>query len=306
MTLEEKITFYSREDAAEFQKYLKERDCSARISVEHTFSGTPYFEGTIAAFEELISKLLAKEDDSDLAQIKTDLLSREETLAEFFSTHKVGDVLTDATPAQLLAQLESIDADSNEDIQKTATEKFVNSLMILGTLEDNELLKVVGETPEYMLTGVKDPKELRVMYAYGDLGGIAPEDLDGSGITSHIRTSSTTGYVVTTGAEIVLAQGIDDMSDVLDHLDVDDDEAGRFVDAIFFKQALIAKIHDLVSGGITTEAGLLEAFEAPAFPLGETEDVISFDLSADYLSGVINDLHKLGFLKGRDGKIKSC
>ena len=75
MTLEEKITFYSREDAAEFQKYLKERDCSARISVEHTFSGTPYFEGTIAAFEELISKLLAKEDDSDLAQIKTDLLS---------------------------------------------------------------------------------------------------------------------------------------------------------------------------------------------------------------------------------------
>ena len=280
MTLEEKITFYSREDAAEFQKYLKEKDCSARISVEHTFSGTPYFEGTIAAFEELISKLLAKEDDSDLAQIKTDLLGREETLAEFFSTHKVGDVLTDATPAQLLAQLESIDADSNEDIQKTATEKFVNSLMILGTLEDNELLKVVGETPEYMLTGVKDPKELRVMYAYGDLGGIAPEDLDGSGITSHIRTSSTTGYVVTTGAEIVLAQGIDDMSDV--------------------------KIHDLVSGGITTEAGLLEAFEAPAFPLGETEDVISFDLSADYLSGVINDLRKQGFLKGRDGKIKSC
>ena len=49
MTLEEKITFYSREDAAEFQKYLKEKDCSARISVEHTFSGTPYSEGTIAA-----------------------------------------------------------------------------------------------------------------------------------------------------------------------------------------------------------------------------------------------------------------
>lgn len=306
MTLEEKITFYSREDAAEFQKYLKEKDCSARISVEHTFSGTPYFEGTIAAFDALITKLLAKEEDSDLAQIKTDLENREKTLAEFFSAHKEGDVLADATPAQLLAQLESIDANGNDDIQKTATEKFVNSLMILGTLEDNELLKIEGETPEYTLIGVKDPKELRVMYAYTDLGGIAPEDLEGTGITSHIRTSSTTGYVVTTGAEIVLAQGIDDLGDFLDHLDVDDDEAGRFVDAIFFKQALVAKIHDLVSGGIATEAGLLEAFEAPAFPLGMTEDVISFDLSAEYLAGVVNDLRKQGFLKGRDGKIKSC
>lgn len=306
MTLEEKITFYSREDAAEFQKYLKEKDCSARISVEHTFSGTPYFEGTIAAFTELIDKITAREEDSELAEIKTDLLNREKTLAEFFSAHTVGDVLTDATPAQLLAQLESIDANGNDNMQKTATEKFVNLLMILGTLEDNELLRVEGDNAEYTLTGMKEPKEMRVTYAYTDLGGIAPEDIDGSSITSHIRTSLTTGYVVTTGAEIVLAQGIDDLGDFLDHLDVDDDEAGRFVDAIFFKQVLIAKIHELVAGGITTEAGLLEAFEAPAFPLSDTDDVISFDLSADYLAGVVGDLRKHGFLKGRDGKIKSC
>ncbi len=306
MTLEEKITFYSREDAAEFQKYLKEKDCSARISVEHLFSGTPYFEGTIAAFAALIDTITAREEDSELSEIKTDLLSREKTLTEFFTGHKVGDILTDATPSQMLAQLETIEANGNEDIQKTATEKFVNSLMILGTLEDNELLSVCGETPEYTLTGVKDPKEMRVMYAYTDLGGISPEDLDGSGITSHVRTSSTTGYVVTTGPEIVLTSGIDDLGDFLDHLDVDDDEAGRFVDAIFFKQALIAKIHELVSGGITTEEALLKAFDAPAFPLGDTEDVISFDLSADYLSGVLNDLRKQGFIKGRDGKIKTC
>ncbi|HJJ98901.1 MAG TPA: hypothetical protein O0X23_01645 [Methanocorpusculum sp.] len=144
------------------------------------------------------------------------------------------------------------------------------------------------------------------MYAYTDLGSIEPEDLEETGITSHIRTSSTTGYVITTGAEIVLAQGIDDLGDFLGHLDVDDDDADRFVDAIFFKQALVAKIHDLVSGGITTEAGLLEAFEAQAFPLSLTEDVISFDLSAEYLAGVVNDLRKQGLLEGRDGKIKNC
>lgn len=306
MTLEEKITFYSPEDAAEFQKYLKEKDCSARISVEHEFSGTPYFEGTIASFLALIDTITAREEDHELAETRADLLDREQALAEFFATRKIGDLLSDATPAQLLAQLESIEANSNDDIKKTATEKFVNSLMILGTLEDNELLTISAEAAEYTLTGIKEPRDMRVMYAYTDLGGIVPEDLDGSGITSHIRTSSTTGYVVTTGAEIVLTEGIDDLGDFLDHLDVDDDEAGRFVDAIFFKQALIAKIHELVAGGTTSEAELLAAFDAPAFPLGETDDVISFDLSADYLSGVVNDLRKQGFIKGRDGKIKSC
>ena len=76
-------------------------------------------------------------------------------LLQSISTHNVGDTLTDATPAQLLAQVESIDANGNDKMQKTATEKFVNSLMILVTLEDNELLKVEREKPEYTLTGVK-------------------------------------------------------------------------------------------------------------------------------------------------------
>lgn len=306
MTLEEKITFYSREDAVLFQKYLKEKDCSARISVEHDFSGTPYFEGTISAFLTLIDAVTAREEDAELSEIKEDLLSREKTLAEFFSSHKVGDILTDSTPSQLLAQLESINADGNDDLQKQATEKFVNSLMILGTLEDNELLQVSGETPEYTLAGTKEPSEMRVMYAYTDVSGVTEEDLKSTGITSHIRTSSTTGYVVTTGSEIILVSDMDDLNEFLDHLDVDDDEAARFIDAIFFKQALIAKIHDLVAGGITTEAALLAAFDAPAFPLAGTEDSISFDISAEYLSGVLGDLRKQGVLKGRDGKIKSC
>ncbi|MDR3101636.1 MAG: hypothetical protein LBU24_00075 [Methanocalculaceae archaeon] len=306
MTLEEKITFYSRKDATKFQKYLKEKNCSARISVEHTFSGTPYLEGTIVAFEALIDRIITREEDKELFEIKADLLNREKSITEFFAAHKVGDVLTDAAPAHLLAQLENIDANGNDNMQKTATEEFVNSLMILGTLEDNELLNGSEELPQYTLTGIKEPKEMRVMYAYADLGGILPEDLDGSGITSHIRTSSSTGYVVTTGTEIVRAQNIDDISEFLDNLDVDDDEAGRFADAIFFKQALVAKIHELAAGDITTEAGLLAALEAPAFPLGDTGDVISFDLSTDYLAGVVSDLRKQGFLKGRDGKIKSC
>jgi hypothetical protein len=305
MTLEEKIRFYSREDAAEFQKYLNEKGCSARISVEHVFSGTKYFEGTITAFEKLINRLLLKKEDNDLTQIKMDLLNRKKILAEFFSTHKIGDVLTDATPIQHLAQLESINADDNNDIRKIATEIFVNSLIILGTLEDNDLLKIEEKTSEYTLSGVKEAKELRVMYSHDDLNNVPPEDLDENGITSHIRTSSMTGYMITTGSEIVFVQDVDDLGGVLDHLGVDNDETIRFVNAVLFKQALIARVHDLVSDGITTEAGLLKAFEAPAIPFGETKNMISFDLSADYLAGVVNDLRKQGFLKGRDGKIKS-
>lgn len=304
MTLEEKITFYSREDASAFQKYLREKGCPSRISVEHNFSGTPYFEGSIASFLQLIDKINTQEEDADLDDLKKDLLVREKSLTEFFASHKVGDILSDATPSQLLAQVESIDA-MGDEIQKQATEKFVNLLMILGTLEDNNLLKNSEEKDSYTLLGTKTAKELRVMYAYTDFNGVTEEDLKNSGITTHIRTSSTTESILNTGAELLFASDLDDMADVLDQMDVDDDEAGRFIDAIFFKQVLIAKIKELVISGKQSEADLLTALDAPSFPLEETNDVISFDISPEYLSGVISDLKKQGVLSGKDGKIKT-
>ncbi len=304
MTLEEKITFYSREDASAFQKYLREKGCPSRISVEHNFSGTPYFEGSIASFLQLIDKINAREEDTDLDDLKKDLLAREKSLTEFFASHKAGDILSDATPSQLLAQVESIDA-MGDEIQKQATEKFVNLLMILGTLEDNDLLKNLEEKDSYTLLGTKVAKELSVMYPYTDFNGVTEEDLKDSGITTHIRTSSTTESILNTGAELLFASDLDDMADVLDQMDVDDDEAGRFIDAIFFKQALIAKINELVASGKQSEADLLAALDAPSFPLEETNDVISFDISPEYLSGVISDLKKQGVLSGKDGKIKT-
>jgi hypothetical protein len=304
MTLEEKITFYSREDASAFQKYLREKGCPSRISVEYNFSGTPYFEGSIASFLQLIDKINAREEDTDLDDLKKDLLVREKSLTEFFASHKAGDILSDATPSQLLAQVESIDA-MGDEIQKQATEKFVNLLMILGTLEDNNLLKNSEEKDSYTLLGTKTAKELRVMYAYTDFNGVTEEDLKNSGITTHIRTSSTTESILNTGAELLFASDLDDMADVLDQMDVDDDEAGRFIDAIFFKQVLIAKIKELVISGKQSEADLLTALDAPSFPLEETNDVISFDISPEYLSGVISDLKKQGVLSGKDGKIKT-
>ncbi len=304
MTLEEKITFYSREDAAAFQKYLREKECPSRISVEHNFSGTPYFEGSIASFLQLIDKINAKEEDADLDELKSDLLERKRALTEFFTSHKTGDILSDATPSQLLAQAESIDV-MGDEIQKQAAEKFVTALMILGTLEDNDLLENTEDKEGYTLLGTKEPDELRVMYPYTEFEGVTEDDLNDSGITTHIQTSSTTEYIVNAGAELLFASDIDDLADVLDQMDVDDDEAGRFIDAVFFKQALVAKIHDLVSQGTQSEADLLAAFDTPSFPLEGTNDVISFDLTPEYLSGVVSDLKKQSILTGKDGKIKS-
>ena len=96
-----------------------------------------------------------------------------------------------------------------------------------------------------------------------------------------------------------------EIADFLDHVDVDEDEAAKFVDAVFFKQAFVGKIHELVAEGNASEEALLEALGAPSFPLEGTKDVISFDITADYLKAVVNDLRKLGILTGKDGKIKN-
>ncbi|HJJ89800.1 MAG TPA: hypothetical protein O0Y05_02000 [Methanocorpusculum sp.] len=84
-----------------------------------------------------------------------------------------------------------------------------------------------------------------------------------------------------------------------------DDDLKQFIDAIFFKQALSAKIHERVSYGVTTKSKILNVFKESTFPLGITKDVISFDISEEYRSGVVDDLHKHDIIKGRDGRIKS-
>ena len=307
MTLEEKITFYSHEAAVDFQKFLREKECGSRIVVEHSFSGEPYFEGTISQFMNLID-LLAKKDeeenevDEDLIHMKNDLIERKETLEEFFAEHKEGDLLSDATPSQMLAQLQTIDATGDDAIKKEAADKFVSSLMVLATLEDNGLLEEEGEN--YRLKEIKAADEMTVMYAYNDFPAVTQDDLAECGIASHVRTSSTTDYVITVGTEVLFVN-TDEIADFLDHVDVDEEEAAKFVDAVFFKQAFVGKIHELVAEGNASEEALLEALGAPSFPLEGTNDVISFDITADYLKAVVNDLRKLGILTGKDGKIKN-
>lgn len=307
MTLEEKITFYSHEAAVDFQKFLREKECGSRIVVEHSFSGEPYFEGTISQFMNLID-LLAKKDeeenevDEDLLHMKNDLIERKETLEEFLEGHKEGDLLSDSTPSQMLAQLQTIDATGDDAIKKDAADKFVSSLMVLATLEDNGLLEEEGEN--YRLKEIKAADEMTVMYAYNDFPAVTQEDLAECGIASHVRTSSTTDYVITVGTEVLFVN-TDEIADFLDHVDVDEEEAAKFVDAVFFKQAFVGKIHELVAEGNASEEALLEALGAPSFPLEGTNDVISFDITADYLKAVVNDLRKLGILSGKDGKIKN-
>ena len=307
MTLEEKITFYSHEAAVDFQKFLREKECGSRIVVEHSFSGEPYFEGTISQFMDLIDLLARKdaeenETDEDLLHMKNDLVERKETLEKFFAEHKEGDLLSDATPSQMLAQLQTIDATGDDAIKKEAADKFVSSLMVLATLEDNGLLEEEGEN--YRLKEIKAADEMTVMYAYNDFPAVTQDDLAECGIASHVRTSSTTDYVITVGTEVLFVN-TDEIADFLDHVDVDEEEAAKFVDAVFFKQAFVGKIHELVAEGNASEEALLEALGAPSFPLEGTNDVISFDITADYLKAVVNDLRKLGILSGKDGKIKN-
>lgn len=309
MTLEEKISFYTREDAAEFQKFLRGKEVGSRIAVEHTFSGEPYFEGTITSFMNLIA-LLEKKDaeegeiDEELALTKEDLENRKAKLEEFFREHKEGDLIQNSTPTQMMAQVQSIDAESDEAFRKEAADKFISSLIILGALEDNDLLKETEDGNGYILTGTAKAEDLRVMYAYTDFPAITSEDLKECSISSHIRTSSLAKYVVTVGGEIIFTD-TDELAEYLDNADIDEDDSARFVDNVFFKQAFIGKIHELIKEGCTSEEKLLEALGAPAFPLEGTDDVISFDISPEYLSEVISDLKKLGIVAGKDGKFKN-
>ena len=309
MTLEEKISFYSRESAGEFQKFLRSKDCGSHITVEHTFSGEPYFEGSIAEFISLIARLEKQDEadgetDEDLAEIKKDLEDKREKLIQFFATHKEGDILQNATPMQMMAQVESIDTENDKDLRKNATEKFVSQLMILTVLEDNDLLQPTENGKDYVLTKTAEADNLRIMYAYTEFPKVSPEDLEECGLSSHIRTSSETSYCVSAGLELLFCE-TDDIIEFLDDADVDEEESGRFIDAIFFKQALLGKIHELIGNGCSSAETLGEELAKPAFPLEGSKDVISFDISPEYLSAVLADMKKMGIIAGKDNKLKN-
>ncbi|MDO5843927.1 MAG: hypothetical protein Q4Q53_02115 [Methanocorpusculum sp.] len=304
MALEEKISFFSREDANEFQKYLRENGCSSRISVDYEYSGVPYFEGTITAFINFADMLCKKEEDADIETLKQNLIERKNILDDFLKSHKAGDVITESTPSQILALAQSIDSVGSA-IEKEAAGKFEQTLMILATLEDNGLLEEINESDGYILKNVKDAGDLTVMYPYTDISGVTSEDLENSEITSHIITSSETKFIVTVGAEILFSSDMDDMVDLLDEMDTYEDESARFIDNIFFKKVLVSKIQESVESGAKSEADILSILDSPSFKLTDTEDTISFDISAEFLSEVISDLKKQGFLSGKDGKIKS-
>ena len=309
MVLEEKLSFDTREDANLFQKFLREKGCSSRIAVEHTFSGEPFFEGSVADFMTLIA-LLEKKDaeegevDEELSLTKKDLENRRDTLNEFFAAHKPGDILENSTPTQMMARVQSIDAESDEAFRKDAADKFVASLMILGALEDNNLLEETEDGSSYTLTGTAKAEDLRVMYPYTDFPKISAEELKECGISSHINVVSYEKHVVTAGAEIIFVD-TDELTDYLDNADADEDDSARFIDNVFFKQAFIAKVHDLIANGASSEAELVKCLENPAFPLEGTDDVISFDVSSEYLADVLSDLRKLEIISGKDGKIKN-
>lgn len=309
MVLEEKLSFDTREDANLFQKFLREKGCSSRIAVEHTFSGEPFFEGSVADFMTLIA-LLEKKDaeegeaDEELSFTKKDLENRRDTLNEFFASHKPGDILENSTPTQMMARVQSIGAESDEAFRKEAADKFVASLMILGALEDNNLLEETEDGNSYTLTGIAKAEDLRVMYPYTDFPKISAEELKECCISSHINVVSYEKHVVTAGQEIIFVD-TDELTDYLDNADADEDDSARFIDNVFFKQAFIAKVHDLIANGASSEAELVKSLENPAFPLEGTDDVISFDVSSEYLAGVLSDLRKLEIISGKDGKIKN-
>lgn len=309
MVLEEKLSFDTREDANLFQKFLREKGCSSRITVEHTFSGEPFFEGRIADFMSLIALLEKKdaeegESDEELSLTRKDLEGRRDTLHEFFAVHKPGDILENSTPTQMMARVQSIGAESDEAFRKEAADKFVASLMILGALEDNNLLEETEDGNGYVLTGTADADDLRVMYPYTDFPKITPEELKECGVSSHINVVSYEKHVVTAGSEIIFID-TDELTGYLDNADIDEDDSARFIDSVYFKQAFVAKIHDLIENGASSEAEISKSLETPAFPLEGTDDVISYDISGEYLAGVLSDLRKLEFISGKDGKIKN-
>jgi hypothetical protein len=304
MTLEGKIVFASRNDAAEFQKYLRGNGCPSRISIENVICEESRFEGTISAFLAFIRKMKAEHADEDMIQLENHLLENEAVYEEFFKTFGVGDLVTHTDIERVISQVQAAGKMYREYGE-------IGPMLLIMALRRNDILeKAEGagdqETipPTCKLVRTLEPGDMRVTYPITMLPALNPDNIRETGLTTRVSIYADTGFAVTTGPDIVIRVNADDVSSILDTLDTDPDDVDVFCNKLLLKQALFLDIHELISGGISSEEALYTALSAKSFWDEDNSATVRYSVSREFIAGVVSDLRKLDVIKGKDGKLK--
>jgi hypothetical protein len=165
----------------------------------------------------------------------------------------------------------------------------------------NDLLDI---DEEGMILTQTIPPDEAVMALFGDeLPPFREEALQRWKISRSLEARDTSVYTVVTGPDIIFLEDLTELEEYFQELPEED--ADKFLANLQVKQVLVAEILSMIQKeGRSSKEELMSEFIHKTLPIEENALSIGFHLSPGYLESILNDMKKMGMIKGKDSRLK--
>lgn len=303
MVLEEEICFLSQDTAREFVKLLKGLGISVQMRQKMSLDIRLMLSGTYtdlnAMLEDLISDGDTTEEEVELyTQTRDHLTAQRDMIAQAFEKFNVGDRIGSGV-MDLITGDRTLEGDESED----SLEELIEEVYLTRLLHLNELLEV-GECGLILSKKIEPDKSTLTIFA-DEIPMIMDEVLEEHGIKSTITAGDDTEWVISLGAEYVFLDDLMQIGEFLEEYEIDEEDEATFFPRIQIKHILVSEILTMIrDGGKASREDIIEEFAERDIETEGEESHIALHLSKDYIDAVLDDLKKIGVIKGKDQKLR--
>jgi len=335
MVLEETLLFNSADDADTFIRFLRKKRCKAHKRSTAVFLEVQEISGPI---DNIIGYLRELAEDAELDEDefeegypfeeRIEVLERQkEMLGNFLLSHGEGDIVFSAGDikeysktatlhmmqsvlpifrekmAELGHELPPPQEEKRQEISKEEAKKARGFLAVFDLLEENNMIEKEGDF--YRLTKKLPLAECRTKVHLPDMPEIDPDDLPGYGLSSHVNLIGQVQYQVFIDSDVNFQFSVDEMDEGLIGLDVDAESLDTFYRGLERKKVAIHAVLELVgqAGKISFDA-LYERLQEYPIHAEESPERITLTLEREFLSSLVSEMRKLGYLTGSQENIR--
>ncbi|MCQ8893963.1 MAG: hypothetical protein NQU46_04960 [Methanolinea sp.] len=200
-----------------------------------------------------------------------------------------------------------IDLPPREQRREVADEEVEEAgifLAVFDILDDNKLLEKDKEG-NYRLVRKIPVEQCRVKMSGFGLGGPDQEELDSWEISSCTNIVMDSQHEVVMEGTVVVEFSVDDIEEGLIGLDVDAESLDAFYSAFEMKRLAVMALFEVVGGaGRISFEDLRERLKGYMVQSDVVEEPVKVTLEEDFLSSLVTDLRKLGYLAGSTENIR--
>lgn len=313
---EEHLLVYDEDDADTFVKYLHGKNCRVQKITESAIADDTLFVGKLGNMIRFAEKPdepgnaehascdcghdECSGHDSHCHEIHENLTAVRGRIEEILGNSRPGDVIYSRNDReQKKKEVAACRQNGSEEEQMAligAEYLFLDSLQVL---QDNDLAE---KTPEgVVLRKIAAPDEMIVERRAGDPDAIDPEHLKSHEITLTRRITFDTSVRVATEPRLYFTCQPEELEKVLLDRDIDEATLETFLHNQYLKSLAIENVMKTIEAtGKMALPDLIAAAESGTAESGEEELPLSLTFSPAFVTGLVNDLRKIGALEGND------